>query len=92
MKVLPPLLQELKNKVQVPFVLPIIIEISDKLTTKKFETMIFPHVLPFLAVSESGPSPLAPLFLDHISIFISKLSNTAVEKCKNNNFYFPQIY
>ena len=80
MKILPPLLAELKNTVQIPFVLPIIIEISEKATPRKFESSIFPSLIPLLRVSDSGTSPVAPLFLEHISLFISKLSAPTVEK------------
>ena len=80
MKVLPPLLEEMKNTVQIPFVLPLVIEISSHSTPRKFETSIFPHLIPLLNSPDN--TTITPLVLPHLSLFISKLSAPTVENRK----------
>lgn len=90
MKVLPPLLQELKNTVQIPFLLPIIITISEAATPRKFETMIYPHLFPLFQMQEA--SNILSLLIPHLELFISKLSAPTVEKRKYIINYFIKYH
>lgn len=82
-KILPPILQELKNEIQIPFLLPIIMELSKPLIPRKFQTMIFPHILPLLQAYES---PNNAFLFSNLSMILSKLSPTLFEQ--SNLFIF----
>jgi SCY1-like protein 2 len=82
-KVLPPLLQELKNEIQLPFVVPIVMELSKKLTPRKFQTIVFPFMIPLFNIELASRNPtLGPLLVQNLDFFISKIPNNVVEQSK----------
>jgi len=80
-KVLPPLLQELKNEIQLPFVVPIVMELSKKLTPRKFQTIVFPFMSPLFNIDLVLRNPtLGPLLVQNLDFFITKLPDNIVEQ------------
>ena len=77
-KVLPPLLEELKNKVQIPFVLPLVLSIGEASTPRQFEATIFPFLAPLMTLNP--PSPAAPMLLESFSLLLTKLTPPTIAK------------
>ena len=89
-KILPPLLNELKNDVQLPFVLPIVLEISNQFTPREFTKIIFPHLIPLFSVQnlqkfQQASAIIAPT----LPLIMSRLNEENINK---RLFFLFNIY
>lgn len=63
-KILPPLLEELKNSVMMPFALVPVMIIAEACSVVEFETLIFEHLVPIFEVTE--PVQVMSIFMHKV--------------------------
>jgi SCY1-like protein 2 len=77
-KVLPPLLEELKNSVMMPFALVPVMIIAEECSVVEFETLLFDHLVPIFEVTE-------PVQVQ--SIFMHKVGHLSPSMCVTQSSY-----
>ena len=80
-KVLPPLLQELKNDLQLLAVLPLLFTIVQGMPAAKFRQLVLPHLVPVLSAHMLEKSlPVVALVMKHLPLLLEKCEDPELHR------------
>lgn len=78
-QVLPPLLEECKKPIMIPFVLPNIMAIAEGCSMVEFEELFFPHLEPVFALED--PVQIMSIFLLKFEVLLTRTPKSKLQVC-----------